>query len=49
VGDGELAPRLVNSGVEEAKLKVAFDGDVLRKAVGVAGGWFDEDILTIEA
>jgi len=48
VGDGELAPGLVDSGMEEAELKVAFDGDVLREAMGVAGGWFDKDILTIK-
>jgi hypothetical protein len=48
VGDGELAPGLVDSGMEEAELKVAFDGDMLRKTMGVAGGWFDKDILTIK-
>jgi hypothetical protein len=47
--DCELAPGLVDSRVEEAELEVAFDGDVLCKTVGVAGGWFDKDILTIEA
>jgi hypothetical protein len=49
VGDGELAPGLVDGGVEETEFKVAFDCDVLCKTVGVAGGRFDEDILTIEA
>ena len=49
MGDGELAPRLVDSGMEKTELKVALNGDVLCKAVGVAGGWFDENILTIKA
>ena len=49
VGDGELAPGLVDGGMEEAELKVALDGDMLCKSMGVAGGRFDKDILTIEA
>ena len=49
VGDGELAPRLVDGGVKETELKVAFDGDVLCKTMGVACGRLDKDILTIEA
>jgi hypothetical protein len=49
VGDGKLAPGLVDGGVEETELKVALDCDVLCKPVGIAGGRFDENILTIEA
>jgi hypothetical protein len=49
VGDGELAPGFVDGSVKETELKVALDGDVLCKTVGVAGGRFDKDILTIEA
>ena len=49
VGDGKLAPGLVDGGVKETELKVALDGDVLCKTVGVARGRLDKDILTIEA
>jgi hypothetical protein len=48
MGDGELAPGFVDSGMEEAELEVALDGDMLGKTMGVAGGWFDEYILTIK-
>lgn len=49
VGNGEFAPGLVDGGVKEAEFEVAFDGDVLCKTMCVPGGWFDKDILTIEA
>ena len=49
MSDCEFAPRLVDCGVKETELKVAFDGDVLCKTVGVAGGWLDKNILAIKA